>query len=206
MAEEIKTTQQETPVAASADSKRAPRGRAPRRTGDRRPFADRPKDVDQKILEIRRVTRVVAGGRRMSFAVSMIIGDKNGVVGVGVGKGNDTALAINKAIKDAKKNAIKIKRTESLSIPFDVHAKYNASRVMIFPNNGKGLVAGAAIRDILSLAGVRDVTSKVISGSKNKLNTARATIDALRAVAVPYVFGSERPAAPVVEQSSEAKA
>jgi ribosomal protein S5 len=65
---------------------------------------------------------------------------------------------------------------------------------MIFPNNGKGLVAGAAIRDILSLAGVRDVSSKVISGSKNKLNTARATIKALAHVAVPHTFGSERPA------------
>ena len=85
-----------------------PRGpRGPRRDGGKT-FADRVKDVDQKILDIRRVTRVVAGGRRMSFAVSMIIGDKNGMVGVGTGKGNDTALAIAKALKDAKKNAIKI--------------------------------------------------------------------------------------------------
>jgi small subunit ribosomal protein S5 len=82
--------------------------RRPRRDGGRS-FGDRVKDVDQKILDIRRVTRVVAGGRRMSFAVSMIIGDKKGVVGLGTGKGNDTALAIAKALKDAKKNAIKIK-------------------------------------------------------------------------------------------------
>jgi small subunit ribosomal protein S5 len=162
--------------------------RGPRKPRSDRPREDRIKDVDQKILDIRRVTRVVAGGRRMSFAVSMIIGDKNGVVGVGTGKGNDTALAIAKALKDAKKNAIKIKRTDSQSIAFGVSAKYASSRVMMLPNGGKGLVAGAAIRDILHMAGVRDVTSKVLSGSKNKLNTARATIKALGAVSMKHNF------------------
>src|ERR1700749_855542 len=98
----------------------APGARRPRR--DDKSFADRVKDVDQKILDIRRVPRVVAGGRRMSFAVSMIIGDKKGVVGLGTGKGNDTALAIAKALKDAKKNAIKIKRTDKQSISFGVDA------------------------------------------------------------------------------------
>lgn len=159
------------------------RGRGPART-----LADRVKDVDQKIIDIRRVTRVVAGGRRMSFAVSMIIGDKNGVVGVGTGKGGDTALAIAKALKDAKKNAIKIKRTDTGSITKDVSAKYASSRVMLFPNKGKGLVAGAAVRDMLIIAGIRDVSSKVLSGSKNKLNTARAVIKALAPVSTKYSF------------------
>ena len=160
------------------------------RRGPRKPreMGERVRDIDQKILDIRRVTRVVAGGRRMSFAVSMIIGDKTGIVGVGVGKGNDTALAIAKALKDAKKNAIKIKKNENQSIAFEVGAKYNASRVKLFPNKGKGLVAGAAIRDILRIAGVRDVTSKVLSGSKNKLNTARATIKALEGVSMKHNF------------------
>ncbi|MCC6198963.1 30S ribosomal protein S5 [Candidatus Nomurabacteria bacterium] len=179
-----------TTQSTSTTSPRGPRreGSAPRRPRREGGFADRPKDVDQKILGIRRVTRVVAGGRRMSFAVSMVIGDKNGVVGVGTGKGNDTALAIAKALKDAKKNAIKIKRTEPFSIPFDVKAKYNASRVMLFPNNGKGIVVGAALRDIVTLAGLKDVSGKVISGSKNKLNTARAAIKALSAVATKHSF------------------
>lgn len=128
----------------------------------------------------------------MSFAVAMVIGDKNGVVGVGTGKGGDTALAITKALKDAKKNAIKIKRTESLSIPFDVKAKYNASRVMLFPNKGKGIVVGAALRDIAVLAGIKDVSGKVISGSKNKLNTARAAIKALSMVATKHHFGAQK--------------
>jgi small subunit ribosomal protein S5 len=161
--------------------------RRPRRDG--KTFADRVKDVDQKILDIRRVTRVVAGGRRMSFAVSMIIGDKNGVVGLGTGKGGDTAVAIAKALKDAKKNAIKIKRTDKFSIPHDVSAKYCSSKVMFFPNHGKGLVTGAALRDIVTIAGVKDVSGKVISGSKNKLNTARACMKALASISTKHIFG-----------------
>lgn len=184
-----------TRPAGPSATDRGPRGpRGPRRDG--KTFADRVKDVDQKILDIRRVTRVVAGGRRMSFAVSMIIGDKNGVVGLGTGKGNDTAVAIQKALKDAKKNAIKVKRTEKHSIPHGVEAKYNASRVMLFPNHGKGLVVGAALRDIVTLGGIKDVSGKVLSGSKNKLNTARACMKALKTVGTKYVFGGPKPEAP----------
>lgn len=131
----------------------------------------------------------------MSFAVSMIIGDKNGVIGLGTGKGNDTAVAIQKALKDAKKNAIKVKRTDKHSIPHDVSAKYNASSVIIFPNHGKGLVVGAALRDIVTLGGIKDVSGKVISGSKNKLNTARACMKALSTISTKHVFGG----APKVE-------
>lgn len=180
--------------------------------GDRRPrrdnkaFADRVKDVDQKILDIRRVTRVVAGGRRMSFAVSMIIGDKKGVVGLGTGKGNDTALAIAKALKDAKKNAIKIKMTDKHSIPYDVSAKYTSSKVIIFPNHGKGLVAGAAIRDIAVIGGLKDVSAKIVSGSKNKLNTARATMKALSTIGTKYVFGAKSAEAATEEKPAEDKA
>lgn len=178
-----------------------------RPTSDRRPrpssktFADRVKDVDQKIIDIRRVTRVVSGGRRMSFAVSMIIGDKTGIVGIGTGKAGDTALAISKALKEAKKNAIKIKKTDKGSISREVNAKYTSSEVMLFPNKGKGLVAGAAVRDILVIAGIRDVTSKVLSGSKNKLNTARAVLKALAPISTKHSFNTkvEAPAETVVE-------
>ena len=179
--------------------------RPPRRDGGK-PFGDRVKDVDQKILDIRRVTRVVAGGRRMSFAVSMIIGDKLlGVVGVGTGKGNDTALAIAKALKDAKKNAIKINRTEKHSIPHDINAKYNASRVMLFPNKGKGLVVGAALRDIAVISGLKDVSGKVFSGSKNKLNTARAVMKALSIVGTKHIFTTPVPVQAAPTESVEVK-
>lgn len=183
-------TEKTTPTTNKPPFQRNTGSRPPRRDG--KTFADRVKDVDQKIIDIRRVTRVVAGGRRMSFAVSMIIGDKNGVIGLGTGKGNDTALAIAKALKDAKKNALKIKKTKTQSIPFGVNAKYCSSEIMMFPNKGKGLVTGAAVRDILTIAGVRDVTSKVLSGSKNKLNTARATMKALARISTPHTFSTPR--------------
>lgn len=199
------TTSTKTNTNTKTFAPRTPRTggpRGPRSNGDR---PERIKDVDQKILDIRRVTRVVAGGRRMSFAVSMVIGDKNlGVVGVGTGKGNDTALAIAKALKDAKKNAIKINRTENYSIPHDVDAKYCSSKVLLFPNKGKGLVVGAAVREIAIMAGLKDVTGKVISGSKNKLNTARAVMKALSAVGTAYTFSAPKPEAPAAE-TAEAK-
>ncbi len=155
-------------------------GRAPRA------FAERPKpEFDQKILSIRRVTRVVAGGRRFSFAVSIAIGDKKGAIGVGTGKSTDTSLAINKAVKAAKKNMIRIKLTKDGSIAHDVKAKYASSRIWLMPNKGRGIVAGSAIRDMLVLGGIHNITSKVLSGSKNKLNIGRATINALSTFALP---------------------
>ena len=137
------------------------------------------KEFDQKIVSIRRVTRVVAGGRRFSFSVAMVIGDRKGRVGVGVGKAGDTALAIEKAIRDAKKNMITVKRTKNNSIRHDVSAKYCASEVSILPAQGRGIVAGSSVRTVLELGGITDVTAKIWSRSKNQLNNARAATDAL---------------------------
>jgi small subunit ribosomal protein S5 len=141
---------------------------------------ERPKpEFDQKIISIRRVTRVVAGGRRFSFSVALVAGDKNGSVGVGIGKASDTALAIEKAFRDAKQSMITIKRTEEGSIPHDVEAKYTSSQVILRPSKGKGLVAGSSVRTVLELGGIKDVSGKLLSRSKNKLNNARATVKAL---------------------------
>jgi len=149
------------------------------RRGPRARF-ERPKpEFEQKIIKIRRVTRVVAGGRRFSFSVVMVIGDKKGAVGVGIGKASDTALAIGKALKDAKKNLRKISTTKTMSIPQDVRAKLCSSKVILMPNKGKGIVAGSSVRDVLNLAGLKDVSAKILSGSKNKLNNARAAMKAL---------------------------
>jgi small subunit ribosomal protein S5 len=136
-------------------------------------------EYDQKIISIRRVTRVVAGGRRFSFSVAIISGNKKGSVGVGIGKASDTALAIEKATRSAKKAMIKVKLDKNMRIAHDVSAKYNASVVIIRPSREKGMVAGSSLRNVLELAGVKDVTAKVMSRSKNKLNNARATIKAL---------------------------
>jgi len=155
--------------------------------GERKPraFFERPKpEFDQKMVSIRRVTRVVAGGRRMTFAVALAIGDKKGSVGLGTGKGGDTAVAIAKALRQAKKNMFKIKTTKEMSIPHEVSDKFSSSKLTMMPNRGKGLVAGSTVRDMLVLAGIKNVTAKLHSGSKNKLNNARvayATLYQLRA-------------------------
>jgi len=154
--------------------------RSPRQGGGRgrSSFVREKPEFDQKILTIRRVTRVVAGGRRMSFSVAMAIGDKKGSIGFGTGKAGDTALAINKAIRSAKKNMIRLQTTKTFSIPREVSAKFCSSKVVMMPNNGRGLIAGSVIRDILILGGIKDVTAKINSGSKNKLNNAQAAMKA----------------------------
>jgi len=109
----------------------------------------------------------------------MVIGNRNGSVGVGIGKGADTALAIEKAYRNAKKNMLKLKLTETKSIGHDVDAKYSSARIFIKPSPGRGLIAGSAVRDVLALAGISDVNAKIVSKSKNKLNIARGTVVAL---------------------------
>jgi small subunit ribosomal protein S5 len=132
------------------------------------------------MINIRRVSRVIAGGRRFSFSVALIIGNKKGRVGVGLGKAGDTTLAIDKATRDAKKHMITLKLTADNSIAHEVSAKYNASRVTMMPAKGRGLVAGSSVRPVLELAGVSNIVAKVHSGSKNGLNNARAAIEALK--------------------------
>lgn len=150
--------------------------------GERKPraFFEKPKpEFDQKMVSIRRVTRVVAGGRRMTFAVAIAIGDKKGSIGLGTGKGGDTAVAIAKALRQAKKSMFKVKTNKEMSIPHEVSSKFSSSRLEMMPNKGKGLVAGSTVRDMLILAGLKNVTAKLHSGSKNKLNNARVCYDAL---------------------------
>lgn len=156
---------------------------------DRRPRRDEgPRnEFEQKMLGVRRVTRVVAGGRRLSFSVSMIIGDRKGRVGLGIGKAVDTALAITKAVKAAKKNMIKVNTTKTMSIPFEITSKFCASSVTLTPNKGRGLVAGSSVRDLLALAGLKDISGKIHSGSKNKLNNARAAYFALKTLGTPVI-------------------
>ncbi|MCA9361026.1 30S ribosomal protein S5 [Candidatus Kaiserbacteria bacterium] len=162
--------------ARGGNDKRNPR--RPRRSGRQ---GERPRqEFEQKIISIRRVTRVMAGGRRFSFSVAMVLGDKKGKVGVGIGKAGDTQLAIEKAMRDAKKNMIVVPMNKDSHIPHDVHVKYASSEVMIMPAPGRGLVAGSSVRTVLEHAGVKDVTAKIFSRSKNKLNNARAAIEALK--------------------------
>ena len=158
----------------------------PFRKGSSRFRSERPKpEFEQKIINISRVTRVVKGGRRLSFRVDMAIGDQKGRVGLGSGKATDTSLAIQKAFAQARKNLIKVQRTKNNSIPYAVTAKVTASRVEMMPNKERGLVAGSTMRTVLELAGITDVSARVHSRSKNKLNNAKAAIEALRTFSIP---------------------
>ena len=156
------------------------RAKNPRRGGHGRPERIKP-EFDQKILNIRRVTRVTKGGKRLNFSVHMVVGNKKGSVGVGTGKANDTSLAIDKAYRNAKKHIIQLNLTKTMSIPHDVSAKYCSGRVVLIPAKGRGVSAGSALKSVIELAGIKDVTAKIISPSKNKLNIARAAIIALSA-------------------------
>lgn len=153
--------------------------RSPRRDARVKP------EFDQKIINIRRVTRVIAGGKRFSFSVAIVVGNRKGSVGVGLGKGADTSLAIDKAVRDAKKNLIQVRTTKTMSIPHEVQAKYSSARVMIMPVRGRGLIAGSSVRTVLELAGVKDVVAKLISGTKNPINNAQVAIKALGTLSLP---------------------
>ncbi len=180
---DLQTTTQTAPVQSEGQSSEVrTRSRAPFRKNKRRVAKRRERvrsEFEQKILAIRRVTRVASGGRRFTFSVAIVVGDKKGRVGVGTGKAGDTSLAIDKAARIAKKNAIKINTNSEMSIPHEVQAKYCSGVVKMMPAKGRGIIAGSAVRDIIILAGLKDINAKILSGSKNKLNIAQATIKAL---------------------------
>lgn len=140
-------------------------------------------EFDQKMIDLRRVARVVAGGRRFSFRATVVLGNHKGLVGVGVGKGADASQAIDKAQREAKKHMLEVTLTKRTSIPYEVEAKYGAARVKLRPiAEGRGLVAGGAARTVLSMAGVTNTSCKILSHTKNKINNARAAFEALRIV------------------------
>jgi len=147
------------------------RGRRPQREGAKKEF-------EQKTVEIKRVTRVVAGGKRMRFRALVVIGDKKGRVGIGVRKGADVSEAVNKAVNAAKKTMITIKLVND-TIPHEIKFKFKSSVVFLRPAMpGTGVIAGGAIRQVLDLVGVKNVLSKMI-GSSNKVNNVMATYLAL---------------------------
>jgi len=135
----------------------------------------------QKLIDLRRVARVVAGGRRFSFRATLVIGNGKGDVGVGTGKAADTAKAIEKAFRTAKKELMLVPLTENRSIPHEVYAKYGSAKVILKPAKvGKGLVAGGAARVVMALAGIENASAKILSHSKNQINNSRATLEALK--------------------------
>jgi len=138
-------------------------------------------EFKEKVLDLRRVTRVVAGGKRFRFRATIVIGDEKGRVGIGIAKGVDVVQAIEKAKTGAKKNILTIQLKDGRTINHEVMAKYSAAKVLIKPASaGHGLRAGGAVRFVLSLAGVKDATSKCLGRTPNKLTNALATMEALK--------------------------
>lgn len=146
---------------------------------------DAQKDEFQtKLLDLARVTRVTGGGKRMSFRAVVVAGDKKGKVGIGVDKGRDVSQAIEKATRRAKRDLVSVLIVEG-TIPQEVQAKSGPAVILLKPQKkGRGLVAGGAVRTICDLAGIKNISSKILSGSKNKLSNARATMEALRKLKV----------------------
>jgi len=139
---------------------------------------DNKRDFEQKVVEVKRVTRVVAGGKRMRFRALVVIGDKKGKVGIGLRKGTDVTEAVQKAVNAAKKTMVSVIIVND-SIPHEVKMKYKSSVVFLKPARpGTGVIAGGAIRSVLDLVGVKNVLSKMI-GSSNKVNNVMATYLAL---------------------------
>jgi len=137
-------------------------------------------EFEQKLLDVRRTARMAAGGRRFSFRAVVVIGNKKGKVGVGVARGADVTMAVEKAVRQAKKHLIEVPITENGSIGFRVEAKYGAAMVMLKPaEKGRGVIAGGTVRTICNLAGIANISSKILGRTNNKLNNARATIKAL---------------------------
>lgn len=136
-------------------------------------------EFEQKIIDLARVTRVMAGGKRMRFRAAVIVGDKKGRVGLGVAKGADVTLAVNKAVLKAKKNLITVNIVKD-TIPYTVRNKFKASQIIIKPASaGTGIIAGGAVRSVLEMANIPNVVSKTLGGS-NKINNIVCTINALK--------------------------
>jgi small subunit ribosomal protein S5 len=154
----------------------------PQRNSRRPDRGPRPKEeFRERVLDMARVTRVVAGGKRFRFRCTIVLGDEKGRVGVGVAKGLDVQQAIGKAKSDAKKNMITINLKDGRTIAHEVWAKYSAASVLVKPGSlGHGLRAGGAVRFVLAFAGIKDATSKILGRTPNKLTNAMATIEALK--------------------------
>ena len=147
----------------------------------RKPIDARQLDLKETVVEVRRVTKVVKGGRNFRFAALVVVGDENGHVGIGSGKAMEVPDAIRKAVEDAKKNLIKVPMVGT-TIPHEVIGHFGAGRIIIMPaQEGTGVIAGGAARDLLELAGLKDVRAKCL-GTRNPRNMVNATIEGLKSL------------------------
>nr|AYR06425.1 ribosomal protein S5 [Rhodogorgon sp.] len=156
---------------------------------------------EERVVQVKRVTKVVKGGKKLSFRAIVIIGNEKGQVGVGIGKASDVINAVKKGVADAKKHLVNVPLTKDDSIPHKINGHAGAAQVIIRPSApGSGVIAGGSMRSVLELAGVKNILAKQL-GSNNPLNNARATINALlnlktlkstaqeRDTSIEYIYG-----------------
>jgi small subunit ribosomal protein S5 len=147
--------------------------------------------IKEKMIHINRVAKVVKGGRRFSFSALVVVGDQEGSVGLGFGKANEVAEAIRKAIQSGKNNMFKVNLSGS-TIPYEITTEYGAAKVFMKPASpGTGIIAGGAVRAIVEMSGIKDILTKNL-GTKNPINAARATIEALRSLRSPEEYALRR--------------
>lgn len=192
MSEEKKQEETKKPEDKKVDQPSAKKSNRPsdRKKNDRRPGGRRggrgrsPKEqdeFDQVMIDLARVTRVMAGGKRMRFRACMVIGNRKGKLGWAVAKGADVSMAINKAVAKAKKNLITVKTVEG-TIPHEIRVKFKAAKILMKPaKKGSGIKAGGAVRTVLELSGIENISAKIL-GSNNKINNVQATFEALNSL------------------------
>ena len=182
MAEELEVKVEETteaPVEATENKKESGKARRPRRDS-RRP--EKVSDgLEKRMVSLNPITKVTKGGKTMRYDALMVVGDKNGKVGIGLAKANDVTNAIEKATLVAKKNMINV-CIDGTTIPHDIIGKFGTTKVIMMPSpEGKGIIAGGAVRDVVELAGIKDITTKLY-GSNNPINCVKATFEGLKAL------------------------
>ena len=173
-----------TETANNSTDNKARNVKSDRRNNNRRPrnrnFSRQKSDLEEKVIDINRVTKVVKGGRQFRFSATVVVGNRKGKVGLGTGKAKEMPDAVKKATRAASKNLINVELIENRTISHEIISKEGAVRVLLKPaTKGTGVKAGGPVRDVLELAGVKDVLSKSL-GSSTKINTARATLKALK--------------------------
>ena len=187
---------------ATTNTRPAQRGNGPRRDNRRDQTPQEPKEFEELVINIDRVSRVVKGGRRFRFKALVVVGNRKGKVGVGVAKGQDVQTAVAKATDVAKKHLISIPILNE-TIPHDAEIRFSGAQVLIKPAApGTGIIAGGVVRQIIGVTGIRNMLSKSL-GSTNKVNIAYATIEALKSLVPKDQWLNAKPAKKTAKKAAD---